>query len=183
MIHALVHLNARLQPMDRGEYFEDPLDEVLRESNTGEVTGGGTLQAENGEIQSCDIEVELRDSSTERIDRLVAGLEILGAHRGSKLILSEAGIERPFGRTEGMAIYLNGTELGSDVYSSCDINVVISECQERLGEHGRWLSHWTGAEETALYFYGASFHQMTERVSSFLASYPLCQKCRVVQIA
>lgn len=181
MIHALVHINARLQPTDRGEWFEDPLDAVLREQSAGEVTGGGTLQADNGEIQSCDIEVELRDSSTRLIDWLVTGLENLGAPRGSKLILAEAGVERPFGQAEGMAIYLNGTDLGADVYSSCDINVVVSECEERLGEDGRRLSHWEGSEETALYFYGASFAQMKAKVSPFLAAYPLSKNCRVIQ--
>jgi hypothetical protein len=68
MIHVLVHLNARLQPLDRGEWFEEPLAAALREQNAGEVTGGGTLQDESGEIQSCDIEVELRDSSNDLID-------------------------------------------------------------------------------------------------------------------
>jgi hypothetical protein len=82
-----------------------------------------------------------------------------------------------------MAIYLDGTDLGTDVYSSCDINVVISECEELLGEHGRQLSYWEGPEETALYFYGSSFAQMKAKVSPFLVAYPLCQNCRVIQIA
>ena len=38
----LARLNARAQPMDRGEVFEDPLDGVLQAAGIGNVTGGGT---------------------------------------------------------------------------------------------------------------------------------------------
>lgn len=169
MIQALVHLNARLRPDDRGEWFEDPLEEVLGAQKVGEITGGGTLQAESGEIQSCNIELELRDSSANLIDWLVAGLEQLGAPKGSTLTLTESGIERSFGQDEGMAIYLNGKDLGVDVYASCDINVVISECEDRLGDDGRQMSYWEGPQETALYFYGASFATTKALVDPFLA--------------
>jgi hypothetical protein len=45
--------------MHRGEFFEDPLGEELQRASLGEVTGGGTMQNQNGEIASCDIEIEL----------------------------------------------------------------------------------------------------------------------------
>ena len=41
----IVRLNARLQPLHRGEWFEDPLAEALEKKTYGEVTGGGTMQA------------------------------------------------------------------------------------------------------------------------------------------
>lgn len=33
-------LNAIVQPLDRGEMFEDPLSEILENQSLGEVTGG-----------------------------------------------------------------------------------------------------------------------------------------------
>ena len=54
----IAQLNARVQPIDRGDYFEDPLDEVLKSSGLGEVTGGGTqMAAEPDGIEYCDVEI------------------------------------------------------------------------------------------------------------------------------
>jgi len=48
---------------------------------------------------------------------------------------------------------------------------------------GRMYSYWEGSTYTALYFYGLSFSKMKESVETFIAQYPLCQKCRIEQIA
>ncbi len=45
-IHATAQLNLRMQPLDRGELFEDPLMEELESQELGEVTGGGTMMQE-----------------------------------------------------------------------------------------------------------------------------------------
>src|SRR3569832_1137092 len=69
--HFLVaQLNARLQPADRSEHFEEGLDDKLRRLKVGEISGGGTMQSDTGEIAFCDIEVKLRLSSpeAERLD-------------------------------------------------------------------------------------------------------------------
>lgn len=39
----IARLNVRAQPLDRGEVFEDPLEEILKASGAGTVTGGGTM--------------------------------------------------------------------------------------------------------------------------------------------
>lgn len=36
---------------------------------------------------------------------------------------------------------------------------------------------------TALYFYGTSFAEMKQRIEPFIATYPLCQKSYIEQIA
>ena len=48
---------------------------------------------------------------------------------------------------------------------------------------GRMYSYWEGSTYTALYFYGTSFAEMKEKIEPFIASYPLCQKSRIEQIA
>ena len=80
-------------------------------------------------------------------------------------------------------MYLNGTELPAEVYQTSDINYVIEKLNELLALSGQLYSWWEGPQDTALYFYGVSFAEMKEKMADFLAEYPLCQKCRVEQIA
>ena len=47
-IFAYAQLNARVQPLDRGDRYEDPLQDALATNGWAEVTGGGTSQELNG---------------------------------------------------------------------------------------------------------------------------------------
>jgi hypothetical protein len=169
--------------MDRGELYEDPLDEILKKHRAGSVTGGGTQLGENLEIEFCEIEIEVREPATENVALIKQTLEELGAPKGSRLRLDADGEELPLGVNEGLAVYLNGTDLPDEVYADCDANFVYSELNRLLGADGKVHSHWGGPTETALYAYGPSFETMRGRLSDFLDSYPLCQRARVVQIA
>jgi len=176
-------LNARVMPMDRGSIFEDPLDEVLQKSGIGHIDGGGTMQSKSGEIDFCDIEIETNDLNDSTLATIVEALEGLGAPRGSKLRFAGARPDMSFGRNEGLAVYLSGTDLPDDVYKESDIDFVYSELNRLMGDAGRIFSYWSGPTETALYLYGPSFTGMKAAIAGFLSSYPLCQRCRVVQIA
>ena len=179
----VAQLNARLQPIHRGEFFEDALDTVLKRCQLGEISGGGTLQAKNGEIEYCDIEIEVAPGVTAVEATVIRTLEALGAPKGSKLHSEAEGRETPFGVEEGLAVYLNGTSLPDHVYKECDSNFVHSEFNRLLQGKGRVLSYWQGPTETAFYMYGPSFTAMREGLADFLATYPLCQQCRLAQIA
>jgi hypothetical protein len=179
----IVQLNARLQPMHRGEFFEDPLDEVLKKHRVGAVTGGGTKMAESGEIEYCDIELQLPQASPDALQLVISTLEGLGAPKGSKLRVAGSDTELVFGKAEGLAVYLNGTDLPEETYASCDSNFVYSEFDRLLAPDGRVMSYWEGSAETAFYVYGGAFPRMSERLAEFIASYPLCRDCRVVQVA
>jgi hypothetical protein len=179
----VVRLNDRAQPLDRGEIYEDPLDEVLKKQGVGSVVGGGTLLSAEGEIEFCDIEIEIHEPTVENIALIRQTLEELGAPRGSTLRIEPELDELPFGNNEGLAVYLNGTDLPDDAYAQCDSNFVYSEFNRLLGSEGKVHSHWQGPTETALYAYGPSFATMQARLAGFLGSYPLCQRARVVQIA
>jgi len=182
--HYLVaQINAKVMPLDRGELFEDPLDVALRAAGLGEVSGGGTLQAESGEIEYCDIEIECLDLSEDLFALVISTLETLGAPKGSKLQVESQDRVLPFGKTEGLAVYLNGTDLPDETYRDSDSNFVRDEFERLLGTEGRVLNWWQGPTETALYMYGPSFSTMRGRLAAFISSYPLCQQCRVVQIA
>ena len=60
-VFAYAKLNARVQPLDRGDRYEDPLLEALEANGWAEVTGGGTLQHESGEIEYCGIDLDLHN--------------------------------------------------------------------------------------------------------------------------
>ncbi|WP_426110861.1 hypothetical protein [Massilia sp. PWRC2] len=179
----VVQLNARLQPMHRAEFFEDPLDDLLTAHGIGEISGGGTLQSKSGEIEFCDIEIEVSNATEQTVQAIIHRLEELGAPKGSKLTIGASDREIAFGASEGMAVYLNGSSLPDEVYRECDSNFVYSEFDRLLNGSGRVLSYWQGPTETACYLCGGSFVEMREKISGFIARYPLCQQCRVVQIA
>jgi hypothetical protein len=179
----VVHLNAKLRSMDRGDHFEAPLDAALRTTGRGAVSGAGTRVEESGEINSCDIELLVRGSSDEVLQFIVVTLEDLGAPKGSMLIVVDSGVDLPLGKTEGIAVYLNGTDLPAEIYETCDSNFISSEFSRLLGTQGRVLSYWQGPTETAFYMYGPSSASIRACLERFLAAYPLCQKCRITQIA
>jgi len=109
-------------------------------------------------------------------------LEQLGAPKGS--LIQRAGEPgQPFGVTEGLALYLNGTDLPDEVYEQCDSNYVFEQIVERIEGVGEICSWWQGPTETALYLYGVSFEMLSERIADLIATYPLCQGARVVKIA
>ncbi|MDR2874926.1 MAG: hypothetical protein LBV44_03220 [Methylobacillus sp.] len=176
-------LNAKLQPLHRGDLFEDPLDAFLQEHGLGQTSGGGTLLENDGEVAYCDVEIEVESLSEQTLQRVIGELERLGAPQGSWLKFGGERADIPLGKLEGLGVYLNGTDLPPEVYRECDSNVVYSELEKRIEGMGSIFSWWDGATETALYLYGDSFAAMRDRIADFLADYPLCQRCRVVQIA
>ncbi len=183
-IMIIAQLNARVQPIDRGEYFEDPLNDVLQSLGLGEVTGGGTQMADEPDgIAYCDVEIMVNDASEATVMKVIETLEELGAPRGSLLKFSSETDDIEFGKLEGMALFLNGTDLPAEVYAESDVNEIISRCNELLEGIGRFRGYWEGSRETALYFYGGSFEAMKSAVADFIDSDPGCALTRVVQIA
>ncbi|KYN24662.1 hypothetical protein AUQ44_01865 [Vibrio cidicii] len=181
--YIVVTINARIQPMHRAEIYEDPLDEVLSQNSIGEVSGGGTLQSQSGEIEHCDVEIQVNNSNEETVEVIRSLLENLGVPKGSKLKVEATNSEIEFGTLEGLAIYLNGTDLDTEVYENSDSNYVYSELERLTQGIGKVYSYWQGPKETAFYLYGNSFALMKSQISGLVNSYPLCQKCRIEQIA
>lgn len=180
-VSVTAQLNARLQPLDRGA-FEDALEPFLKQEKLGKIIGGGTMSApEPAGIEYCDVEIELPEASPATIDRIIEKLERIGAPKGSILHLPDA--KRPFGAAEGLALFLNGTDLPDNVYKTSDVNHVIKEAERLMGADFFFWSHFQGPRETALYFYGSSFVAMNAAIAPLVASYPLCQKARIEQIA
>ena len=173
-----LNLNMKLLPFMR-DSFEDMINSKLEDEEFGYVDGGGTLIDKSGEVKSCDIEIFLNDENY--YDKLVGILSDIRMAKGSKIISSKGSFD--IGKDEGLAIYLNGTDLDKEVYNSCDVNYVLDKLMEEMSGVGTFVSHFEGDKETGLYFYGESFKKMKESIIDFVNNYPLCEKCRIVQIA
>jgi len=184
-IAATVTLNARLQPVDRGERYEDSLTAALNGCAYYEVVGGGSmLLPKSNEIAYCCIDLDVH-SEHHGIPLITQTLNEAGAPKGSYLSYTDSkgkSCTRMLGRMVGLAIYLNGTSLPKAVYSRCDVNVVISTIDELLEGFGSCQSSWHGPTETGLYIYGSSLSRMKKALRGFLADYPLCSRCRVVDL-
>lgn len=183
-VFVTARLNAKVQPIDRGDYYEDPLNDLLEQAGLGKVTGGGTqlTDAPCG-IEFCDLEICVRETSEETLGAIIKRLNGLGAPKGSRLIIDSTGREIPFGVTEGLGVYLDGAGLADEVYRECDVNHIIDEFDRLLEGRGAFRGYWEGERETALFCYGASFADMKATLQPFLDAYPLCEGARVEQIA
>lgn len=176
----VLKLNARFQPKHRFE-LEDALQEILEKKQMGEVTGGGTAQNPDGEIAYCDIDIHLEEDKQDNVKWLADLLDRMGIPKGS--VLQGEELEIQVGTLEGLAYYSNGTDLSDEVYRTCDINYVIEQMEKAIEGIGHMYSYWEGTTYTALYFYGSSYEEMKRKIESFIAQYPLCQKCRIERIA
>lgn len=185
-------LNMRLQPVARGRMFEEPLIAAFAETGLGAVTGGGSKAepADHGgvEVTWCAIDVRMADA--ERSAQLICDcLNRRGAAKGSQLEFYVNG-ERyvaDFGVTEGIALYVTGTELSKEVHERHPFAELIKLVHERVhpesGGRGAVLETWHGPTESAIYVYGRSAEMMRAAIGPLLAEHPLCKGARVVEIA
>jgi len=185
-IYIIAQLNDKLEPIGRYEIYEQPLEEFLKLNWYGTVTGGGTLQAKEGGIAYCDLEIKLREKEINRqaITDIINKLESLGAPKGSKMIIEKTSEEIPFGKYEGLGLYLDGINLPDEIYQNADTETLIKDINRSLGiPEDSWVRFWEGNTETGLYFYGKSFDEMHKTISGIMQSYPECENARIVQIA
>lgn len=174
-----LHLNEKLQPKHRFP-LEDMIDDVLKKNQLGEVSGGGTLMEKNGEVKSCDIDIEFSgdDDAFEWFKGYINSLNIA---KGSELEI-DGGKKVPVGSYEGMGIYLS-VDLPDEVYENNDVNDLIEKLRNAVGEKGVFRSWCEHNEFTALYFYGSSFDELKKLAEPILNTHPLAEECRVIRTA
>jgi hypothetical protein len=175
----LARLYEHIEPIDRGERCEDPLQAVLDEANLGRVTGGGSQLNELGVIDYADIEIEL--ANLDDALRIVSeALEKSGAPQGSELIDGgDSRVLREFGTHQCLAIFLDGTSLPDEVYETLDFDAVVSAIGEAAGP-ASYHGFSQGSEETGMYFFGSNAEEMFARVEPVLRRLPIAQNARVV---
>ena len=181
----VITLNDKIQPINRGEYYEDSLDEYLQQNQIGEVTGGGTMQDVTGEIEFVDIEIRLNEgvNSKDAAEKIIEFLKSKKIPKGSKLTIEKTEEVIHFGDKEGFGIYLDGQNLEDEVYKTCDSNFVVAELKRLIGDGDETVRFWEFPEKTGLYFYGNSFDEMKRQIEEFVNEYPLCKNAEIKQIA
>ena len=173
----LARVYEHIGPIDRGDRYEDPLNEVLETTGIGRVTGGGSQLAENGRIEFADIEIELVDLDA-ALQTAVDALERAGAPQGSEIHL-DGTVLREFGATQCVAVYLDGVTLPEEVYADLDFDQLIGELDGAAGA-GSYRGHWQGPEETGLYFFGPNAEELFTRIHPALSALSVGQNARVV---
>src|SRR5687768_15581973 len=110
----IARLYEHVEPIDRGERYEDPLDAALEAAKLGRVTGGGSQLNESGRIDFAELEIELSNLD-DALTTVISALEAAGAPAGSE-ILQDGTVLREFGTGQCVAIFLDGVSLPDDVY-------------------------------------------------------------------
>jgi hypothetical protein len=175
----LARLYEHIEPIDRGDRYEDPLQAVLENSGRGRVTGGGSQLNELGGIEYADVELELSNLD-EAVGVVVDALERAGAPQGSEILDATDGrVLREFGKQQCLAIYLDGVSLPDDVYANLDFDAVVAEIGAAAGDDS-FRGIWQGNEETGVFFFGPDAEAMFGQVEPVLRRLPIGQNARVV---
>ncbi|MDR6967776.1 hypothetical protein J2X31_001788 [Flavobacterium arsenatis] len=183
--HLVAQLNDKLSPAEKAIVYTRSLSAFLEEKSYGEVTGGGTAKEEPGEIVFCDLQIELESENIDYtvIHSIIEHLENCGAPKGSKLLVDATQEEIPFGKMEGMAVYLDAENLQEHNCTSEDLDFIQKEIYRLTGARENADRYWEDETTTALYFYGTSYEEMKASAEAFISGYPLCQQARIVRIA
>jgi hypothetical protein len=172
-----VRLYEHVEPLDRGDRYEDPLGAAVGREGLGTVTGGGSLLSEEGEIEFAEIEVDCTDQAR-AMAKAVEALEAAGAPQGSEIRSGET-VLRSFGRLQCLAIYLDGVSLPDEVYADLDFDALTTQLDGRAGE-GSYRGFWQGPTETGLYFFSEDAEEAFRRLEPLLLQLPIGQNARVV---
>jgi hypothetical protein len=168
-----------VEPIDRGDRYEDPLQAVLEQANIGRVTGGGSQLNEFGGIEYAEVEIELANLDG-ALGVVADALENAGAPQGSELIdASEGRVLRQFGTQQCLAVFLDGATLPDEVYANLDFEAVMTELGAAAGD-GSTRGIWQGPQETGVFFFGSDADAMFARVEPVLRRLPIGQNARVV---
>ncbi|HYC33808.1 MAG TPA: hypothetical protein VEB59_16075, partial [Gemmatimonadales bacterium] len=137
----LARFYEHIEPMDRGDRYEEPVLAALEKAGAGSVTGGGSQLSELGAIEFADVEIELADLDT-ALTVVVDTLEASGAPQGSELVQASDGqVLREFGKLQCLAIFLDGVSLPDEVYAELDFDAVVAALGSAAGD-GSFRGFW-----------------------------------------
>jgi hypothetical protein len=173
----LARFYEHIEPIDRGNRYEDPLHETLESAGIGCVTGGGSQLTEEGRIEFADIEIELADLDG-ALQTAVQALERAGAPQGSEIHL-DGKVLREFGTAQCVAVYLDGVSLPDHVYADLDFDQLVTDLDAVAGP-GSLRGFWQGPEETGLFLFAPNAEDLFARIQPHLLTLPIGQNARIV---
>ncbi len=91
-VFVFAKIQDRVQPIERGTKYEDPLDAALKQAKFGEVTGGGSSLTKENTIDWVGVDIELVNL-TDALAFTKKKLRELGAPKGSVLEFEKDGKE------------------------------------------------------------------------------------------
>ena len=175
--HVTVTINEHVEPLDRGERYEDPLADTLGER--GEVSGGGSMLNATREIVFVDIELELADLDGS-LDLVRRKLSEIGVPKGSRLVI-EGRPDEPIGEIETLTVYLDGVGLPDDVYAALDFQAFYGALDAvARAEGGGARSVWTGETETGVHLTARDAEALREKLVALWDQHPILQNARLV---
>jgi hypothetical protein len=127
------------------------------------------------------VRAEVVGDPAEVMAAVVDFLRDLGTPKGSVVVVDD--LEQDFGTNEGLALYLDGTNLAPEVYATLDVNEFLDELHESLGGTGTIQGFWESDDTTAVYLYGPSAEMMESAVSELLSVHPLARGRHLDRIA
>jgi hypothetical protein len=171
-----------IQPLDRGERYEDPLEASLKASALGAVTGGGSSFDREHGIDYVGVDIDL--ASLDSLDVVKRALEEAGAPKGSELQYDCNGEPQvmPFGVTERVTIWLDGVSLPDDVYQRFSSDDLADQLEKAMAfdSSAEIRGSWQGPKETSIYIHGADAEKLYNAIEPILLANPACQNARVV---
>ena len=164
-----------IEPVDREERYENPLQAALKAANAGVVSGRGSQLTDTGLLAYAEIEMSLADLRP-GLDLTVNTLEGAGALRGSELRRGDE-VVREFGKLECLAVFLDGVNLPQEVYDDLDMADLLARLEAVAGS---LRGTWAGSEETGLFYSGPDAEELLPKVEAVLRPLPIGQNARLV---
>ncbi len=180
----IIRLPLKIGPMDRGDYWEDPLAEKAEAASIAELSGGGTMMDDDGAILFSEVELVVPDLSDERLNQIEQILVDLGAPKGTEFYSGDSETAlRSFGTTEVVGIGLDGSDLPDEVYEGFDVEDFVSAAEAALGDGVTFGGSTMGERYTFFYFHGPSADTIQEGLERFAKTQPICQGCQYERLA
>lgn len=178
----VARINEYIQPIDRGDRYEDPLNDALEEKGLGEVTGGGTELSSEGRIEGVDLDIELADLD-EALSLTRKTLVELGIPAGSRLTYTQNGEDKTemIGDLEGLEIYLDAVGLPDEVYETLDFPAEYERLTAMLkNADGEPRCVYDLNEETLITAYGPDADRLFASIETVSNTIPVFQNARIV---
>ncbi|MEJ8560464.1 hypothetical protein QTO30_03945 [Yoonia sp. GPGPB17] len=178
-----IRLPLKIGPLERYEFWEEPLEEHLKSVGEGEVSGGGTMMDEDGEIQFSDLELALPDLSDDRLTQLETAMVALGAPKKTQFLNDDGNTLREFGTVCVVGVGLDGTGLPDSAYEDFDPDTFSDEIVAALGDGYSYGGSNAGERYTFFYYHGADDAVMEEKLRAVADSKPIGQSAQFVHLA
>lgn len=168
-----LYLNLKAMPMGR-EYLEDILEEKMDEIDLGSIDGGGTAISENGEIDYCDISIEMSDMGEESIKNLKKILDGIDLPKGSFICVQDRKI--PFGNLEGLSLEIDIKSIDKTMH----LEEKLSKVMKRSG---KLYDCYQTEDIIRFYYYGKDYDKMLFKLEEKLVEIGITKNYIIKKIA